>query len=131
MEHSRTLSIRLDTPFGAAYEFLMNPENYASWASGLGESFTQAGGHWFVATPDGPMTVRFSIPNPYGVLDHYLVPRKGPEIYIPMRLLRHGSGCELLFTLQRRPEVTNEQFEADAAWVAKDLATLKRVLEAR
>jgi hypothetical protein len=41
----------------------------------------------------------------------------------------HGDGSELMFTLIRRPEVTDEQFAADKAAVETDLRTLKKPLE--
>ena len=39
----------------------------------------------------------------------------------PMRLLANGERCELVFTLYRRSGVTEEDYERDAAWVARDL----------
>jgi hypothetical protein len=35
----------------------------------------------------------------------------------------------VVFTVRRRPGVTDAEFEADAAAVAADLETLKRLLE--
>jgi hypothetical protein len=35
----------------------------------------------------------------------------------------------VVFTLRRRPGVTDEEFEADAVAVAADLATLRGLLE--
>lgn len=46
-----------------------------------------------------------------------------------MRVVPNGDGSEVVFTLFRQPGMTDEQFAADAAWVAKDLAALKAVFE--
>jgi hypothetical protein len=130
MAPSRTLSIWIDQPFAMVYEFLADPRNYPTWASGLGESIRQEGGQWIAEAPQGPVKVRFSAPNFYGVLDHYVTLPDGAEIYLPMRLLERPSGCELTFTLFRQAGVTDDAFEADAAWVERDLAALKQLLEA-
>ena len=63
------------------------------------------------------------------MLDHWVYPQPGVEIYIPVRVLSNGSRCELVFTLFRLPGMIDEQFSADAEWVMRDLAAAKRVLE--
>jgi hypothetical protein len=40
-------------------------------------------------------------------------------------------GCEVVFTLRRRPGMSDEDFKADADAVAADLTRLKQVLERR
>jgi hypothetical protein len=40
-----------------------------------------------------------------------------------------GSGCELLFTLFKRPEVSQAAFDHDAASVERDLKALKALME--
>jgi hypothetical protein len=48
----------------------------------------------------------------------------------PMRAVANGSGSEVVFTLYRRPEMSEAEFARDADWVASDLARLKALLEA-
>jgi len=95
---SRNLSVSIERDADAVYAFLSLPENFARWASGLG-SLHRAKGPWIADTPDGPMIVRFSEPNAFGVLDHWVSPPSGVQIYIPLRVVKNGSGCELVFTL--------------------------------
>ena len=87
------------------------------WASGLGKALTKLNGEWLVDTPQGPMKVRFTARNDLGVLDHYVIPESGPEIYIPLRVIANGAGSELMFTLFRQPGRSEEKFAADADWV--------------
>lgn len=75
------------------------------------------------------MMIRFSEPNPFGVLDHWVYPQPDAPIYVPMRLVANGSGCTLIVTIFRRPEVTEEAFAADVTWVMRDLAAVKGLLE--
>ena len=80
-------------------------------------------------TTQGPMNLRFAEKNSLGVLDHYVSPAPGTEIYVPMRVLPNGSGSEVLFTLFRLPGMSDEKFAEDAGLVARDLEMLKDMLE--
>ena len=75
--------------------------------------------------------LRFAPPNDLGVLDHDVVLPDGTTVTNPVRVLADGDGSEVVFTLRRQPGVDDAAFEADAAAIAADLATLKRVLERR
>jgi hypothetical protein len=75
------------------------------------------------------MKFRFVERNDFGILDHYVRPPHGAEIYVPLRVIANGTGSELVFTLFRLPGMTQEEFERDAATVLQDLTSLKRVLE--
>jgi hypothetical protein len=53
-------------------------------------------------------------------------------VYNPLRVIPGGVGearCEVLFTVRRRAGMTDADFDADAAAVAADLDTLRRLLE--
>lgn len=126
---SRTLSVRINRPFQDVYAFASVPENFPHWATGLGTCTGQDGDGWTFATLEGPMNVRFSPPNSFGILDHVVMPPAGPAITIPMRVIANGTGSEVLLTLFRLPDQSDEKFTQDAAWVAQDLAILKRILE--
>jgi hypothetical protein len=63
------------------------------------------------------------------VLDHEVPLPSGEVVYNPMRVVPDGEACEVVFTLRRQQGMTSEEFERDAATVAADLATLKRLLE--
>jgi hypothetical protein len=125
----RALSVRINRPATEAYEFLSLPENFPKWASGLGASFRRDGDEWTVETPEGPASVRFSERNVYGVLDHQVRLPRGGTVYVPLRVVANGTGCDLVLTLFRRPDMTDAQFAADAEWVMRDLEAAKRLLE--
>lgn len=126
---SRTLSVWVDRDPDAVYAFLSVPENFMQWASGLADSLKRNGDGWVADTPEGTMQVRFTPPNPFRIADHWVIPSSGAEIALPMRVLANGSGSEVTFHLFRQPEMDDGRFAADAEWVERDLATLKRVLE--
>jgi ketosteroid isomerase-like protein len=62
-------------------------------------------------------------------MDHDVTLESGVTVHNPMRVVPHGDGSEFVFTLFRRPEMTDPQFAADRTAVEKDLQTLKGLLE--
>jgi hypothetical protein len=126
---SRTLSVSINCPVDRVYAFVSNPENLAGWAAGLCKSVRKSDAGWIVETTQGPMNLRFAERNDLGVLDHYVSPAPGVEVYVPMRVLPNGSGSELLFTLFQLPGMSDGKFAEDAGLVTRDLETLKAMLE--
>lgn len=110
---SRTLSVRIERPLTEVYGFLAEPKNFPRWAAGL----------------DLEQEIRFTERNQFGIVDHTVVLSGGQEVYVPMRAIRNGTGSEVIFTLFRQPEMTDDAFARDAGAVQRDLLTLKRVLE--
>jgi len=126
---SRVVTIAIDRDLRAVYDFVHVPGNFPLWASGLAAGLEPAGEDWIAQGPEGEVRIRFSPPNPFGVLDHVVVLGDGTEIHSPMRVIANGTGSEVMFTLFRRPGMTPEAFAADAEWVARDLQALKEILE--
>jgi uncharacterized protein YndB with AHSA1/START domain len=129
MQAALTLSIAIDRPPAAVYEFVSDPRNLPRWAKGLGSAIKPEGVDWIVETLGGPVRLRFAEPNELGVLDHYVRPAQGPEVYIPMRVVANGLGSELTFTLFRTASMSEQAFEEDSEAVKRDLESLKAVLE--
>jgi len=132
MTHSvRHVSVGIERPPADVYAFASNPENLPRWARGLSGSIAKIDGEWVAASPMGRVKVLFAEPNPFGVLDHDVVLESGERFSNPMRVVPNGDGSELTFTLFRRPGMSDAQFLADAEAVARDLETLKALLERR
>ena len=124
------ISERIDRPADQVYAYVSNPANLPRWAPGLGNSVEEVDGQWFVDTPAGTsVCLAFAPRNDLGVLDHYLTLNSGAIIYVPMRVLADESGSEVVFTVRRRPGMTEDELKADGDAVAADLARLKRILE--
>lgn len=126
---SRHVSERIDRPAAEVYEYVFDPANIASWAPGLGSAVENVDGHWFVETGSGRVEVAFAERNELGVLDHDVTLPSGEVVYNPMRVVPDGSGSEVVFTVRRQPEMSDEDFERDAGLVQADLTRLKRILE--
>lgn len=126
---SRTVTVRIDRPFDQAYEFLADPANWNQWALGLGRNIRRSKDGWIADSDRGVARVQFTARNSFGVVDHTVIRPSGQRIYVPMRLIANGSGCELVFTLFREPNMSDAQFASDAGFVQRDLNGLKRLLE--
>jgi hypothetical protein len=126
---SRSITVRIDRQFDNVYDFLADPANWNQWAFGLGKNIRQSKDGWIADSDGGIARVRFAPRNNFGVVDHTVIRPSGKRVYVPMRLIVNGSGCELLFTLFREPGMSHAQFASDAGFVQRDLNGLKRLLE--
>ena len=127
---ARTISVSVDRDWREVYDFASVPQNFPRWAAGLGTRFENAGAGWAAEDPDGrPIRIRFSPPNAFGVLDHTVVAADGTETRNAMRVVANGTGAEIMFTIVRTPQMTEEAFAADAAAVGRDLHALKALLQ--
>jgi len=129
MFDSQVISVSIDREPQSVYDFASNPANLPLWASGIGNSIAQVNGEWVAETKQGHVTIRFVERNSLGVLDHSVTTASGVDIYVPLRVIPNGGGSELMFTLFRLPEMTDEIFNEDAETVRRDLSTLKKLLE--
>jgi hypothetical protein len=125
----RYLTVSIERNPDAVYAFASNPENLPQWAAGLGQGVTRAGEHWEVRTDRGPLTLRFTPHNAYGVCDHTVVEPDGTEVYVPMRVMPNGTGSEVMLGLFRQAEMDDAVFARDAGLMQSDLLALKALLE--
>lgn len=114
------------------YEFASDPRNLPRWAAGLARSVVRReGDHWIADAPFGKVGVRFVERNPFGVMDHDVTLESGITVHNSMRVVPNGEGSEFVFTLIRRPAMSDEQFAEDRAAIENDLRALKALLESR
>jgi hypothetical protein len=112
------------------YGFASKPENLPRWARGLAGNIERSGSEWIAHSPMGRVRVRFAEPNGFGVLDHDVTLESGVTVHNPLRVVpRDAARSEVVFTLFRRPGVSEAEFERDAAAVEGDLRALKELLE--
>lgn len=127
--NSKTLSISINSDAKKVYDFVSNPENLPKWAKMFCTSVKKTGGTWIAETLDGPVEFRFAARNDFGILDQYVSPSPGVEIFVPMRVVPNGGGSEVTFTLFQPPGMTDENFLKDIGLVEQDLKNLKNVME--
>jgi hypothetical protein len=126
----RHVSIYIARQPSDVYGFASDPANLPRWAAGLARTeVTRIGDAWVVVAPFGKVTIRFAPKNALGVMDHDVELESGVTVHNPMRVVPNGAGSEFIFTLFRRPEMTDAQFAEDGRAVEADLRTLKELLE--
>ena len=126
---SRHISIHIERPAEEVYAYASDPSHLPEWAAGLGKSIEETDGRWIADSPMGRVVVDFAPRNDLGVLDHHVPLPSGETVYNPLRVIADGDGCEVVFTLRRRPDMSADDFRRDEAAVAADLVTLKRLAE--
>lgn len=126
---SRAIAVRINQPFDQVYDFLANPANWNRWAFGLGKNIRRSKDGWIADSGGGVAKVHFTPRNSFGIVDHTVIRPSGQRVYVPMRLIANGSGCELIFTLFREPNMSDAQFDSDSGFVQRDLNGLKKLLE--
>ncbi|AKS34430.1 SRPBCC family protein [Mycolicibacterium goodii] len=130
---SRHVSVWVEVPPDAVYAFASDPGQMSRWAAGLAQGelrLTPEG--WIADSPMGVVRVSFTPTNTHGVLDHVVELPSGERVYNPMRVVPAGIDeprCEVVFTVRRRPGMSDEQFDADVAAVQADLERLRALLE--
>jgi hypothetical protein len=125
----RHVSVSIARPPDEVYAFASNPENLPLWATGLARTIRYVDGEWIADAPAGRVKIRFAERNELGVLDHDVISESGVTIHVPLRVVPNGSGSEVVFTLVRERNVSDDEFAEDARWVEKDLNALKRLVE--
>ncbi len=129
---ARIIHTSIQRDWRAVHAFAAKPENMPLWASGLAAGLTRDGdGEDWIADggPIGNVRVRFAPPNDFGVIDHRVTLPDGTIVDNALRVVPNGDGTEVMFTLLRHPAMDDAAFESDAAHVARDLDTLKRLME--
>jgi uncharacterized protein YndB with AHSA1/START domain len=130
MSNVRHVSITIARSPADVYAFASDPRNLPRWAAGLARSEVRPDGDaWIADAPFGKVRVKFVEPNALGVMDHDVTMESGVTVHNPMRVVPNGNGSEFVFTVIRRPGVSDDEFAKDTAAVEKDLKTLKDLLE--
>ena len=130
MRRSHTIVTLIECPFDKAYDYLVNPRNFAEWAAVDPLSYGKlANGDWSGKTNGGLRHFRFTPRNDFGVLDHAMFVPGGPLLYTPMRLIRNDGGSEVHFTFLCRDGMSDQEFESTIEWITSDFLALKSVLE--
>lgn len=126
---AKHISVSIERSASEVYEFASNPENLPRWAGGLSGSIKRVDDEWIAEAPMGIVKVKFAGRNKFGVLDHEVTLASGIKFYNPMRIFPNKDGSEVIFTLYRQADMSDQKFADDAESVEKDLDKLKILLE--
>jgi hypothetical protein len=123
------ISVSVERAADEVYRFASNVESWSRWAAGLGRPLRRDGDAWIFDSPMGELRVRLAEPNAYRVLDHDVTLPSGLTVHNALRVLPNSAGSEVVFSVFRQPGTSDDAHEQDKAAVARDLRTLKGLLE--
>jgi hypothetical protein len=130
---TRLVTTTIARPWEEVYAYAADPRHLVEWAAGLAQAQVTPSpdrpGVWVADSPMGRVEVEFAPENPFGVLDHVVRLPDGQEVPNPLRVVPLDDGAEVVFHVRHRPGMGDEEFAADADAVARDLDTLRRILE--
>jgi hypothetical protein len=104
-----------------------NPQQLPRWAAGLSAGIRRESGRWPTDSSIGTVEVRYVGTTEWGILDHDVTLPDGTVVHNPLRVLRNDQGREVVFSLFKRPGMTDDEFDADAHLVCEDLARLNEL----
>lgn len=125
----RIVSESVDAPAATVYALARQVGRMPEWASGLASSVYRENGGWMADSPMGRVRIAMAPENHLGVLDHDVTLPHGALVHNALRVTPAGTGCVVTFVLLRQPGVSDDDFDGDAANIAKDLAALKLLAE--
>lgn len=128
----RHISVSIERAPDDVYRYASNLENWSDWAHGLGKPLSRNGNEWTIrGGPLGEVNVRLAERNDFRVLDHDVTLPSGVTFHNPLRVLPNGAGSEVVFSVFRRAQTSDADFQADWQAVERDLWALKKLLEKR
>lgn len=127
---TKTLTVSIDAPFGKVIADLADPATHPEWATEFFKSAAKKteSGEVLVAAPMMGGTVKFKIEADarQGILDLFLAPEEADfGAPLPVRLIKNGSGVDVLWTLTRVPGMPDTAWEKCLLSMEKELFALK------
>ncbi|MGE3610365.1 MAG: SRPBCC family protein [Bacteriovoracaceae bacterium] len=124
------ISISINCSPREVYTFASNPENLPEWAAGLANNVvSKKDDYWTTNSPMGVIKIKYAPLNEFGVMDHDVTLPSGETNHNPFRVMKNDSGSEVVFTLFKLPNMTEDDFQRDKKLVQADLQKLKQLLE--
>lgn len=123
MTRSRTISITVNKKTGDAFDAILKvPPKMMSDAK-MNED-----GWWSFTGPHGKSKLKFNGYKPHGILDHQYVDEESVWD-VPMRVVPSGDFSEVIITLTKPNELTDEQFDQRVSELGEMIVTMKNIIE--
>lgn len=129
-QETATVTMTIDAPPERVIADLADPSSHLEWATEFfsGTAQDQGDGTWQMNVPrmGGPVLMRIGGDTKQGIIDMYLAPvgaRFGPPI--PVRVVPNGDGSDVLFTLARMPNQSDQEWSEGLESMKRELTNLK------
>ena len=85
-------------------------------------------GWWSFTGPHGKSRLKFNENKSDGILDHQYIDEESTW-NVPMRIVPSGDFSEVVITLNKPDEITDEQFDQRISEIGEMIVTMKNILE--
>lgn len=123
MIRSRTISILVNRKTGDTFDAILNsPQKIMSDAKMTSD------GWWSFSTPRGNAKLKFNENKSLGILDHMFIDKES-KWDVPMRIVSRGDESEVIITLIKPDELTDEQFNERMIEIEQVFGNMKKIIE--
>ncbi len=123
MSRSRTISVTVAKKTGDAFDAILNIPPKMMPDAKINDS-----GWWSFTGPHGKSKLKFNENKSLGILDHQYVDEES-SWDVPMRIVSNGDVSEVVITLNKPDEITDEQFDQRVTEINELFTSMKNIIE--
>ena len=123
MTRSRTISITVNKTTGDAFDAILQVPSKMMPAAKINDD-----GWWSFAGPHGKSKLKFNENKTLGILDHQYVDEESAW-NVPMRVIPNENFSEIVITLNKPDELTDEQFNQRMSEISEMVVSMKNIIE--
>jgi len=120
---SRTISITVYKKTGDAFDAILRIPPKMMPDAKLNDD-----GWWSFTGPHGKSRLKFNSNKSLGILDHQFIDEESTW-NVPMRVVGSGDFSEVIITLNKPDELTNDQFDQRMSEMEEMVLTMKNIIE--
>lgn len=123
MGRSRTITIPINKKTSYAFDAILNcPPKM------MPDAKISTDGWWSFSTPRGNARLKFKENRSLGILDHVFIDQDS-KWDVPMRIVSSGEASEMVITLIKPDELTDEQFDNRMVEIEQVFENMKKIIE--
>ena len=123
MIRSRTISINVKKKTGDAFDAILQMPPKMMPDAKMNDD-----GWWSFTGPHGKSQLKFAENKSLGILDHQYIDEES-SWDVPMRVISSGDSSEVVITLNKPDELTDEQFNQRISEIDEMFNTMKNIIE--
>ena len=123
MTRSRIISIIVEKKTGDAFDAILQVPPKMMPDAKLNEN-----GWWSFTGPHGQSKLKFNENKSLGILDHQYIDEES-SWDVPMRVVSSGDFSEVVITLNKPDELTDEQFNKRVSEIGDMVISMKNIIE--
>ena len=123
MGRSRTITITVEKKTGDAFDAILKIPPKMMPDAQINDS-----GWWSVTGPHGKSMLKFNENKSFGILDHQYIDEES-SWDVPMRVVSNGDVSEVVITLNKPDEITDEQFDLRMEELSEMFNSMKNIIE--